>query len=126
MYIDNSGSVSKNGNKIISFNKQSSDIQTWIICNKNGNIILQNPQTKKCFVDTGKANKGSFYHIWECDKLMNSNQYITFEPEKIIEIPKKETAKPIDTTKGDKFSNNYCRPNIEAPKKMFFNNFSTM
>merc|ERR1711957_752367 len=78
--MDNSQSLSNNGNKVMGFKRNNGANQVWIIefINNGNNIQFKNVQRNKCFDNTGKAAIGQFYHIWDCGND-NKNQWFEFK-----------------------------------------------
>jgi hypothetical protein len=81
MVFDNSGQVNKNGNPTLGFTRHNGPNQLWVIesVQNENHVHFRNPQTNKCFDDTGDARVGNSYHIWECSND-NRNQWFRLNP----------------------------------------------
>jgi hypothetical protein len=87
--LDNYAQNKNNGNKTISYPRNNSGAQLWKVEKVNDANLLKNTGSNKCFDDTGKAEVGQGYHIWDCNKS-NQNQWfklkdISCEPKRLKE-----------------------------------------
>ena len=91
MVFDNSGQQNINGNPTLGYSRNFGPNQVWVIESvQNGNHVhFRNPQTNRCFDDTGVAGVGRTYHIWDC-RNENRNQWFRLNPPTLssLSLPK--------------------------------------
>lgn len=79
-YLDNNGDLSEKGEPVLSFDKKPNGLnQEWkIVSLKEGKVLIEDKEHKKCFGDTGdQKGEEMYYHLWECSEH-NHHQIFEF------------------------------------------------